>query len=135
MVDALLLANQIVPYVTAAVGSYGTAVLTRASGAGADATVSLGTRILQRIWRREDSRADIERAVRDAVAAPEDEDFQAALRAQIKRALRDDAELAAEIAGLLPQAGASVSASGDGAVAAQRNEGVISTGDNATIQR
>ncbi|MEV0096994.1 hypothetical protein [Streptomyces sp. NPDC050738] len=135
MVDAIVLANQVVPYVTAAVQSYGTAVLTRASGAGADATVSLGTRILQRIWRREESRAAVEGAVDDAVANPEDEDFQAALRAQIKRVLRADAELAAELEGLLPPAGVSITASGDGAVAAQRNEGVISTGDNATIRR
>ncbi|MFF5129123.1 hypothetical protein ACFY41_19600 [Streptomyces syringium] len=133
--DALLVAGQIAPYVTAAVGAYGTAVVTRVSDAGAGATVSLGQRILQRVWRREESREDIEGAVDALAAAPEDEDLQALLRAQLKRALLADPELTAELARLLPPAGSSFTASGAGAVAVQHNSGVISTGSDATIQR
>ncbi|MGW3564510.1 hypothetical protein ACWDSL_11550 [Streptomyces sp. NPDC000941] len=133
--DALLVANQLAPYVTAAVGAYGTAALTRAADAGADATVSLGQRILQRLRGREESREGIDEAVQDLAAAPEDEDFQAALRARIKRALLADAELTAELARLLPAGGTSFTASGQGAVAVQHNSGIISTGSDATIQR
>ncbi|WP_371548621.1 hypothetical protein OG266_25460 [Streptomyces sp. NBC_00554] len=129
------MANEITPYITAAVSAYGTAVLTRTTDASADATVSLGQRILQRIWRREDCRPDLEQAVKDASEAPDDEDFQARLRAQIKRILRDDRALVTELTGMLVEARVTLAASGERAVVAKDNSGVISTGDNATIQR
>jgi hypothetical protein len=137
-VDALTVANEIAPYVTAAVGAYGTAVLTRATDASADATVSLGQRILQRIRGTQQDPAELDRldrAVAEAAEAPEDEDFQAMLRVQIKRALLANAELTADIARLLSQSPVSLTASGDGSVAVQYNSGVISTGSNAQIQR
>ncbi|MFI6725153.1 hypothetical protein NRF20_20340 [Streptomyces sp. R-74717] len=133
--DALTVASEIAPYVTAAVGAYGTAVLTRATDASADATVSLGRRILQRIRGNQQDSAELDRAVAEAAEAPEDEDFQAMLRVQIKRALLADAELTADIARLLSQSSVSLTASGDGSVAVQHNSGVISTGSNAQIQR
>lgn len=40
------------PYLTAAAGAYGAAVLTRVEDVAADATVSVGRRILQTVWRR-----------------------------------------------------------------------------------
>ncbi|MFC9621017.1 hypothetical protein ACFTXM_13740 [Streptomyces sp. NPDC056930] len=133
--DALTVASEIAPYVTAAVGAYGTAVLTRATDASADATVSLGRRILQRIRGNQQDSSELDRAVAEAAEAPEDEDFQAMLRVQIKRALLADAELTADIARLLSQSSVSLTASGDGSVAVQHNSGVISTGSNAQIQR
>ncbi|MFE3603521.1 hypothetical protein ACFXP3_34050 [Streptomyces sp. NPDC059096] len=132
--DALAVAAEVTPYITAAVGAYGTAVLTRSTDTAADATVSLGRRIAQRLWGREESRAAIEGAVADLAELPDDEDFQAVLRAHIKRALRDDPELTAEIARMLP-AGDTFTASGEGAVAVRNNSGIISTGGDATIQR
>ncbi|MFD5749744.1 hypothetical protein [Streptomyces sp. NPDC127033] len=50
-----------------------------------------------------------------------------------RRILRQDAELASELAALLPAR--SFTASGDGAVAVETNHGVISTGDGAAVQR
>ncbi|MFI6699356.1 hypothetical protein ACIBJC_10340 [Streptomyces sp. NPDC050509] len=133
--DALVVAGEVTPYITAAVGAYGTAVLTRSTDTAADATVSLGRRIVQRLWNRDESREAIEGAVADLARTPDDEDFQALLRAHIKRALLDDPELAAEIARMLPAAGTSFTASGAGAVAVQNNSGIISTGSDTTIQR
>ncbi|MFE4533661.1 hypothetical protein ACFRKB_01160 [Streptomyces scopuliridis] len=133
--DALAVATEVTPYITAAVAAYGTAVLTRTTDTAADATVSLGRRIAQRLWSREESREAIEGAVSDLAQVPDDEDFQALLRAHIKRALLDDPALATEIARLLPAAGVSFTASGTGAVAVQHNSGIISTGGGADIQR
>ncbi|MFE3827324.1 hypothetical protein [Streptomyces sp. NPDC059092] len=133
--DALAVAGEVTPYITAAVGAYGTAVLTRSTDTAADATVSLGRRIVQRLWGREESRAAIEGAVSNLAELPDDEDFQALLRAHVKRALLDDPDLAAEIARMLPATGTSFTASGEGAVAVRNNSGIISTGSDATIQR
>ncbi len=133
--DALTVAGQIVPYVTSAVTAYGTAVLTKATEAGAGSTVSLGQRMIQRIWHRSPHRDELERAVHNAVNSPQDEDFQAALRAQIKAALQADSQLVAELASLLPAVGDTITASGDRSVAVKHNSGIISTGDGASIQR
>lgn len=94
------------PCLTSAVGAYGAAVLTRAEDAAADATVSLGRRILQAVWRRGDAsgRAALEQAVAEAAEEPDDLDVAAALRLQLRRALRNDAELCAELAVMLETA-------------------------------
>lgn len=121
------------PAVSAAVGAYGVAVLTRAQDAAADATVSMGQRIVQTVWRRGDDseRAELERAVSEHAEDPDDPDTAVGLRATLKRALRDDAELRDELAELfpLPSAGmVNVTASGERSIAAQ-NIGTAITGD------
>ncbi|MEU1790166.1 hypothetical protein ABZ553_30710 [Streptomyces sparsogenes] len=131
--DALTVATAVVPYITAAVTAYGSAVVTRTTDTAADATVSLGRRIVQRLWSREENRDGLEQAIEDVAEDPQDDDAQAALRLQVRRILRQDSELTAELAQLLPAR--SFTASGDGAVAVETNNGVISTGDGATIQR
>lgn len=131
--DALTVANDVVPYITAAVAAYGSAVITRTTDTAADVTVSLGQRIVQRLWSREENRDGLQQAMEEVAENPEDDDAQAALRVQVRRILRQDSELAAELAQLLPTR--SFTASGDGAVAVETNSGVISTGDSATIQR
>ncbi|MFG3055505.1 hypothetical protein ACGFZP_31800 [Kitasatospora sp. NPDC048239] len=111
------------PAVTSAAAAYGGAVLTRAEEAAADATVGLGQRIINSVWRRRDTqqRAELEACLDDA-DRPGDEDAMGALRHQIRRALRSDPELLAELAALLPagdpQGVTSVEASGTGSVAA-----------------
>ncbi|MEU2064542.1 hypothetical protein [Streptomyces sp. NPDC013455] len=136
--EIVQLVEQAGPYLTTAVSAYGVAVFTRAESAAADATANLGRRVLQAVWRRRDAqgRAELEAAVQDAADAPQDADAAAAVRQQIKRALREDAELAAELARLLPPAGETVhiTASGERSVAA-RTIGIAVTGDNATIRR
>ncbi|MEU5642386.1 hypothetical protein [Streptomyces milbemycinicus] len=130
------LVEQAGPYLTTAVGAYGVAVFTRMESAAADATTNLGRRILQAVWRRRDDqgRAELEVAVQDAAEAPDDEDAAAALRQHIKRALRDDAELLAELARMLTAAGETVhvTASGERSIAA-KTIGTAVTGDNTRV--
>ncbi|NGO15321.1 hypothetical protein G5C60_49015 [Streptomyces sp. HC44] len=126
------------PYLTAALGAYGAGVLTRTENAAVEATANVGRRMLQAVWRRRDEqgRAELEAAVQDAAdeSESEDDDAAAALRQQIKRAVREDAELLRELAELLPAAGGpvTVTASGERSIAAQRI-GTAITGDNTTV--
>ncbi|WP_406101053.1 hypothetical protein [Streptomyces canus] len=137
--EIVQLMEQAGPYLSAAVGAYGAAVLSQAEdaavNAAADATAGLGRRILRVVWRRrdEEGRAALESAVQTAAEEPNDTDAAAALRQQIKRALREDAELAREVAGLLTAAGGvTVNVSGTRAIGAQ-HIGVAASGDHTTI--
>jgi len=131
------LVGQAAPYVSTAVSAYGAGVLSRAEDAAVDATANLGRRMLQLVWRRRDEQGqeELEAAVQDAAEDPDDEDAAAALRQQIKRTLRDDEELRAELANLLPSTTrtVTVTASGERAIAAQTINTAI-TGDNARLQ-
>ncbi|WP_225849235.1 hypothetical protein [Streptomyces sp. HPF1205] len=148
--EIVQLVEQAGPYVSAAIGAYGAAVLSRAENAvvsaadaaadvaadaAADVTARLGRRILQAVWRRRDEggRTALASAVGDAVQEPDDADAAGALRQQIKRALREDPELAREVAGMLPATGGvTVNVSGERAIGAQ-HIGVAVSGDNATV--
>jgi hypothetical protein len=99
--DIATIASQVMPYITAAIGAYGTAVWTKTQDVAADETVGLGRRLLQRMAGREESRPQLEAAVADVAEAPGDEDFTAALRGQIKKALVADAQLAGDVAAML----------------------------------
>jgi hypothetical protein len=135
--EIVQLIEQAGPYLTTAVGAYGAAVFTRAESAAVDASANLGQRILQAVWRRrgEQGRAELEAAVQDAAEAPEDPDAAAAVRQQVKRALREDVELRTELARMLPAAGetVNVTASGERSIAAKTITTAV-TGDNTTIQ-
>jgi acyl-CoA reductase-like NAD-dependent aldehyde dehydrogenase len=133
--EVVQLVEQAGPYLTTAVGAYGAAVFSRAESAAVDATANLGQRILQAVWRRrnEQGRAELETAVQDAAEAPEDADAAAAVRQQIKRALREDAELLAELARMLPAVGETVTASGERSIAARTITTAV-TGDHTTIR-
>ncbi|QIY56650.1 hypothetical protein HEP86_21585 [Streptomyces sp. RPA4-5] len=127
------------PAVTAAVSAYGAAVLTRAQDAAADATVGLGQRILQAVWRRGDEagRAELERVVDEAVDEQDDAYTTAVLSRILKRALQDDRELREELAALLPAPAAgtvTITASGERSIAAQ-HIGTAITGDGPTPPR
>ncbi|MBO1332583.1 hypothetical protein [Streptomyces sp. VRA16 Mangrove soil] len=141
-VEIAQLVGQAAPYVSTAVGAYGAGVLTRAEDAAVGATAHLGRRILGLVWRRRDEqgRGELEAAVEDVAAAPKDDDAGAALRQQIKRALRDDDGLRAELAALLAEAGSGsgersvhVTASGERSIAA-RTIGTAVTGDGVTLR-
>ncbi|WP_055717518.1 FxSxx-COOH system tetratricopeptide repeat protein [Streptomyces torulosus] len=95
------------PCLSAAIGVYGEAVLTRAEGDVRDSTVDLGRRILRTVWRRgdESGRRALVQAVAEAAEEPENPDAAGALRQLLKRALRADAELRAELAAVLPVPG------------------------------
>ena len=129
------LVGQATPYVTAALRAYGGSVMTRAEEGAADATANLGRRLLQAFWHRgsEAQQAALETAVGDAAEDVADDDAAAALRQQLKRALREDADLRNEIFSMLPTESISFTASGERSVAAQTINGVVTTGDNAQV--
>ncbi|MGV9405060.1 hypothetical protein [Streptomyces sp. NPDC003667] len=134
--EAAQLAEQAGPYLTAAVGAYGAAVLTRAQDAAADATVGLGQRILQSLWRRggEAGRAELERVVVEAADEQDDVYSAAVLSRLLRRALRDDPGLREELSALLPAPAAgtvTITASGERSIAAQ-HIGTAITGDGQT---
>jgi hypothetical protein len=125
------------PYLTAAVAAYGTGALTPVERAAVETTADIGRRMLTAAWRHRDERgrAELGAAVADAAAEPDDEDASAALRQQIKRALREDEELRRELTALLPRQesrGVTVTASGPRSIAAGGNIGVAITGDGHT---
>ncbi|MFJ9749555.1 hypothetical protein [Streptomyces chartreusis] len=127
------LVEQAGPYLTAAVAAYGAAVLTRAQDVAAEATVGLGQRILQLVWRRGDEagRAELERVVDEAADEQDDAYSAAVLRRLLRRALRDDPELRKELSELLPAPAAgtvTITASGERSIAAQ-HIGTAITGD------
>ncbi|MFE4399274.1 MULTISPECIES: hypothetical protein [Streptomycetaceae] len=121
------------PPIGAALAAYGDSVLTRAEDAAASATVGLGTRILQRVWRRRDERQReaLESDVADAVQDCANPDAQAALRQAVRRTLRQDPELLAELAAALPRpepSSVTVVVSGQGSIVnTGTNEGTMST--------
>jgi len=136
---AAVLAGTAVKFVIAVARQYGAAVLDHveddASDAAADATVGLGRRLLRRLLGRPESRAAIGSAVTDVAEHPDEEDYTAALRVQIRKALDADSQLANDVSGMLTKAGITIVASGDRAVAAQDISGIVVTGDHPHIQR
>ncbi|GAA3557287.1 hypothetical protein GCM10022419_042440 [Nonomuraea rosea] len=94
--------NDVMPYVTSAIGAYGVAALAKTSELAADTQVARGTRILQRVFGRGDaySRLVIGRV---ADAKPDDEPSHAALKLAIMEAFQADPFLAREVAAMLPR--------------------------------
>jgi hypothetical protein len=135
--DIDVLVNQIGPFVTAAVAKWGDAALTKAEDTAATEMARLGQRLLARLFARAKSTEPIKTAVTDLAASVEDPDFQAALRAQIKKALREDDTLAAELAEMILQGdGQAVAASERGIAVGGDSSGINSSGDGAVnIQR
>jgi hypothetical protein len=133
--ELAVLVGEVSPYVTAAVGAYGVAVLTRVNDQAADATVGLGRQILQRIFGVR-AAGDVPQPVADLAADPDDPDLQAAVRVAIRKLLAADANLAGDLRGVMAGAAAvTVTASGERSIAAQTITGIASTGDDSAITR
>jgi hypothetical protein len=131
--EVVQLVEQASPYLTAAVGAYGAAVLTRAHDVAADATVGLGQRIFQLVWRHGDQagRAELERVVDEAADERNDAYSAAVLSRILRRALQDDPRLREELSALLPAPApgtVTITASGERSIAAQ-HIGTAITGD------
>jgi len=130
-----VLVGQVSPYVTAAVGAYGSTVLAKVNDEAAGATVGLGRRMLQRIFGSRGA-GDAPHAVADLAADPNDPDLQAALRVAIRKVLAVDTELAADLRAMLAaEARVTITAAGERSMAAHSINGVAATGDDVTIIR
>lgn len=99
--EAVSLAAEMSPYVSAAVGAYGGAVLAKLRDDAADTTVGLGRRVLQRIFGSRGEGEALPVPLADLVADPYDEDALGAVRLAIKKALAADPVLAAEVRSML----------------------------------
>jgi hypothetical protein len=143
--DASLL-DAVMGPIWAALSAVGRKALSEAEDETATGLVGLGRRLLARLRRRgesaETARPQLEAAVADVTSDPDDQDFRAALRGQVKKALTgtdgvEDQSLIADLETLLESGGVHISAEGAGSVAVGHNEGIISTGQNArsTIHR
>ncbi|WP_253266169.1 hypothetical protein [Streptomyces sp. 6-11-2] len=111
-------------------------MLTRTQDAAADATVGLGQRILQLVWRRRDEagRAELERVVGEASDEQSEAYTTAVLSRLLKRALQDDPELSKELSAMLPVTAAgtvTITAAGERSIAAQ-HIGTAIIGDGHT---
>lgn len=124
---------EVVTAVVAAVGRYGTSVLTRAEDAAVDGTVSLGQRLIQKIFHGAAEGGSVSEAVADLAAAPGDDDAIAALRLRLKKVLAADPMLASKVAEMVRDAGVTVDSHGDRVNIAQHNSGIQSSGNSATI--
>jgi hypothetical protein len=100
MVDIDAVAGVVVPYLTAAAGVYGGAVVQqvadRASGATADAAARFGRRVLD-LFQGSSRSAQVEAAVVEVAEQPGDTARIAVLRAQVLTALADDPGLAEQV--------------------------------------
>lgn len=99
--EAVSLAAEMSPYVSAAVGAYGGAVLAKLRDDAADATVGLGRRMLQRIFGSKGEGEPLPGPLADLLADPYDEDALGAVRLAIKKALAADPVLEAEVRSML----------------------------------
>jgi hypothetical protein len=95
------LATEMTPYVSAAVGAYGGAVLAKARDGAADATVGLGRRLLQRIFGTRGEDEPLPEPLGTLATDPNDQDALAAVRLKIRQALADDPALLAEVRSML----------------------------------
>jgi hypothetical protein len=125
-VDVDVLAGQVVPYISAAVSAYGESVCARLDEVATGERVQIGLRLIRDLL----GVAGMEPAVVAMATSHGDPDFEAALRAKIKIALRQDNELAARLAAQLPVA---QPVPADRSIRIGRdNSGPVSSGDYAT---
>ncbi|SNY33454.1 RIP homotypic interaction motif-containing protein [Paractinoplanes atraurantiacus] len=108
MADLGVLVQDVIPFVSAAAGVYGGAVVQKvtdaAADAGADATVGVGRRLLRRLFTS--GRGEqIQAAVVEVAESPEDEASVAVLRAQLVKALSQDPQLLQDLSQILGEAG------------------------------
>jgi hypothetical protein len=99
--DAMSLAAEMTPYMSAAVGAYGGAVLAKVRDEAADATVGAGRRLLQRIFGTRDDGEPLPDPLVALAADPCDEDALAAVRLAVRQRLAADPVLAAEVRSIL----------------------------------
>ncbi|WP_162788433.1 hypothetical protein [Amycolatopsis albispora] len=108
-----------------------------AGAAAGQATHALGARLLTRLMNRDSGEpdAELDTASRDVADNPGDEDFEAALRAKLKKALREaDPGLLAELAAATGGSGQHAVAHGTRSVAGTVS-GTVITGDRNKFRR
>jgi hypothetical protein len=98
------LAADATPYVTAAVGAYGGAVLAKVRDDAADATVGIGRRLLQRVFGHRAADEPLPAPLAALAADLGDADALGMVRWAIRQALEADAEMLEEVKSMLASA-------------------------------
>ncbi len=133
--DAQTLAQQIVPFLA----PYLPHLLKAAAEESGKRLTGAAWEKAQALWERLRGKDEVVKAAAAVVEDPADPDTEAALRLQLKKALRDDPALAAAVARLwdaAQAAGVNVTASGRSvAVGGDVSGSVIITGDQSTVQQ
>lgn len=99
--EIVAMAAEVTPYVSAAVSAYGGAVLMKVRDDAADTTVSVGRRLLQRVFGSRRGEESLPHPLAALVADPDDDDALAAVRLAVRQALAGDPALAAEVRAML----------------------------------
>jgi hypothetical protein len=92
------------PYVTAAVGAYGAAVLAKARDDAADATVGVGRRLLQRVFGHLNEDEPLPMVLAALAADPNDVDALGMVRWAMRQALEADAPMLEQVKSILATA-------------------------------
>lgn len=95
------LAGEATPYLSAAVGAYGGAVLAKVRDDAADATAGMGRRLLQRVFGTRSPDESLPDSLDALVADPDDGDALAAVRLAVRQALAVDPVMEAEVRAML----------------------------------
>ena len=123
------IAVEMTPYVSAAFGAYGGAVLAKVRDDAADATVGLGRRLLQRVFGRRNQGEALPGPLADLAADPDDAMALSAVTYAIRKALEADAAMLAEVRTILASAPGSTAAqnvhAGRDAYVAGRDQTVV----------
>ncbi|MGD0069890.1 MAG: hypothetical protein ABSB76_41575 [Streptosporangiaceae bacterium] len=92
------------PYVTAAVGAYGGAVLAKVRDDAAEATVGVGRRLLQRVYGHRAADEPLPAPLAALAAEPGDADALGMVRWTMRQALEADAVMLEEVRSMLASA-------------------------------
>ncbi len=102
--EAATLVADAAPYMTAAVGAYGGAVLAKLRDDAADATAGVGRRLLRRVFGHQPEDEPLSAPLAALAADPGDADALGMVRWTMRQALEADAAMLEEVSSMLASA-------------------------------
>jgi hypothetical protein len=102
--ELVTIAAEAVPLAAVAASTYGKAVLAKGWDNVADASLRAGLKLLQRVFGRRKDDEELPAVVAEVIDHPDDEDYLAPLKLEIRKAMERDAALAREIAAIVADA-------------------------------
>lgn len=106
--EVATLVKDVTPALMAALRAYGGSALAKIHDDGADETVSLGRKLLQKIFGRQADSEPLPDVLVKVIDNPDDGDYLGALRATIREILGNEAQRLAEVREILKEAGTTV---------------------------
>lgn len=96
-------ATDAMPYVIAAAGTYGGAVLSKTRDKTTNGMVDAGARLLERVFGRREP-DELPEPLADVVADPDDEDLSTALKVKIRKTLEHDPAMLEDVRAIVAEA-------------------------------